>query len=114
MKFSSSVGTEGHLQALNTVLNQHNPAYGVMSSLTLSFICEYIHQAASSFLTFEFHFLVPNKNPKYLVLVYSVMVTILGRVASYDAHHYIFRFILLLLLPYIHIFQNNNYNNSSN
>jgi hypothetical protein len=55
----------------------------------------YTHQAASSFPPFESHFLVPNKNPKYLVLVYSVMVTILGQDASYDAHHYIFRFILL-------------------
>jgi hypothetical protein len=72
MKFFSSVLTEGQLQALNNILNQHNPADGVMFSffnitLILSFSCEYIHQAASSFPTFGFHFLVPNKNPKYLL-----------------------------------------------
>jgi hypothetical protein len=120
MKFSSSVGTEGQLQTLNTILNQHNPAHGVMPSsfnitLILFFICEYNHQAASSFPTFGFHFLVPNKNPKYLVLIHLVMVTLLGRDASHDANHYILRFILLLLLSYIHITQNkNNYNNASN
>jgi len=119
MKFSSSVGTEGQSQALNTILSQHNPAYGVMFSffsitLILSFICEYIHQAASSFPIFGFHFLVPNKNPKYLILIYSVVFTILGRGTSYDAHHYIFRIIHLLLLSYIHITQNTrNYNNAS-
>jgi hypothetical protein len=43
------------------------------------------------------------------------MVTTLGQDTLYDAHHYIFRSILLLFLPYIHISQNkSNYNNASN
>jgi len=41
------------------------------------------------------------------------MVTIPGRVASCDAHYYIFRFILLLFLPYIHITQNKNNDNNA-
>ena len=74
------------------------------------FIYEYIRQA-----TFGIHFLVPNKNNKYLIFMYSVMVKILGRDASHDAHHYVFRSILMLLLPYFHITQNkNNYKNASN
>jgi len=118
MKFFSSVGMEGQLQALNTPQPAKSSLrYHVLFNiiLILSFICEYIHQEASSFPTFGFHFLVPNKNPKYLVLIYSVMVSILDRDGSCDAHHYIFSFILLLLLPYIHITQNkNNCNNASN